>query len=54
MRGIWNSWFDQVFPPTPEESEADDDEEQESTQEISNDRDKKKGSGHLRKTQTSK
>lgn len=29
VRDIWNEWFDQIFPPTPEESEWSEEEEEE-------------------------
>ena len=36
VRGIWNVWFDQVYPPTPSSSEDEDDyETQESFQDTS-------------------
>ena len=27
VRDIWNKWFDEVFPPTPDESEAESDDD---------------------------
>ena len=27
VRDIWNTWFDEVFPPTPEESDYEEEEE---------------------------
>ena len=27
VRNIWNVWFDEVFPPTPEDSEEEEEEE---------------------------
>ena len=35
MRGIWNRWFDQVFPERPDEDE----EEEEESEEPSDDED---------------
>ena len=33
-RDIWNKWFDQVFPPTPAESEWESEEEEEEEEDL--------------------
>ena len=33
VRDIWNKWFDQIFPPTPAESDWESDEEYEDYEE---------------------
>ncbi|XP_012943224.1 uncharacterized protein LOC101857057 [Aplysia californica] len=43
VRGIWNTWFDQVFPPTPEDSEAEEEEEEAGQRTEENKDEKKKG-----------
>ena len=43
VRGLWNTWFDQVFPPTPEDSENEDDGNQGGNEEGVDERDGKKG-----------
>ena len=44
MRDIWNKWFDEVFPPTPSDSEYTDEEEmtEEQTEEKQEEDKKKK------------
>ena len=41
VRAIWNKWFDEVFPPTPEVSE-DEEEVEETTTEIVEKKEEKK------------
>ncbi|GFN98631.1 tetratricopeptide repeat protein 6, partial [Plakobranchus ocellatus] len=42
VRSIWNKWFDEVFPPTPEVSEDEDEEVEEATHEAVEKKEEKK------------
>ena len=41
VRGIWNVWFDQVFPPTPDNSDSEDEGEQLASEEDADERKKR-------------
>ncbi|GFR77474.1 tetratricopeptide repeat protein 6, partial [Elysia marginata] len=42
VRGIWNKWFDEVFPPTPDVSEDEDEVEETTTDAVEKKEEKKK------------